>query len=162
MRFLTIAFLIAAFAVSASAQTVKPGLGVGVMENGQKPSVDDAVPDENGIKRAVVMEGLDKITGRTMEFLVPLGVPVQFYKLIIVARACHTRPPEEVPETSAFLEIDQTDPETGTQRAFTGWMFASSPAIHALEHPVYDVWVIDCKTNEPKPEAPAAPEPSNP
>ncbi|MBI1239672.1 MAG: DUF2155 domain-containing protein [Alphaproteobacteria bacterium] len=102
-----------------------------------------------GVRRAVVMQGLDKITGRTSEFLAPIGVPVSFFRLSITARACKERPPEETPETAAFLEIVENTLDGSLEREFSGWMFASSPALNALENPVYDVWVVSCKTDAP-------------
>lgn len=93
-----------------------------------------------------VLRGLDKITARVSTFEVPVGGTARFGTLAIKLDACNKRPPEETPETTAFLEIDEIHPEDGTRkRLFTGWMFASSPALSALEHPVYDIWVIDCK-----------------
>jgi hypothetical protein len=92
-----------------------------------------------------VLQGLDKITARVSTFEAPLGQPVRFGSLEIVARACDKKPPEETPESTAFLEIVDVRPDSPSVALFKGWMFASSPAISALEHPVYDVWVIDCK-----------------
>lgn len=122
-------------------------------------SVADAMPDSHGVKRMVVLRGLDKVTGRAIDVDAPAGVPVRFGSLIITARFCYTVPPEEPPETTAFLQIDEAG-KTGEpgKRMFSGWMFASTPALNALEHPVYDVWVITCKTDEPA--APPAPAPS--
>lgn len=113
-----------------------------------------------------VLQGLDKITARISTFEAPLDQPVRFGSLEITARACDKKPPEETPETTAFLEIVDVRPDMPEIALFTGWMFASSPAISALEHPVYDVWVIDCRKAaeaaaedvpelpEPKPDAP--------
>ena len=96
---------------------------------------------------SVVLRGLDKITARVTTFNLPLGRIVKFGTLKIIARTCHKRPPEDPPEISAFLEIDEEISGKGNFRPlFTGWMFASSPALSALEHSVYDVWVIDCST----------------
>jgi hypothetical protein len=94
-----------------------------------------------------VLQGLDKTTARISTIEAPLGQSVRFGGLRIVVRACVKRPPEEPPETSAFLEIDEVRPgdESKPQRLFSGWMFKSSPALSALEHPVYDVGVLDCK-----------------
>jgi hypothetical protein len=92
-----------------------------------------------------VLQGLDKITARISTFEAPLGQPVRFGSLEIVARACDKKPPEETPESTAFLEIVDDRPDSPAVEIFKGWMFASSPAISAVEHPVYDVWVIDCK-----------------
>ena len=94
---------------------------------------------------AAVLQGLDKITARISTFDAPLNQSVRFGSLEIVPRSCHKTPPEEPPERAAFLEITDVRPDSEPVALFTGWMFASSPALSALEHPVYDVWVIDCK-----------------
>jgi len=91
-----------------------------------------------------VLQGLDKVTARISTFEAPFDVPVRFGSLVIEARACHKAPPTEPPESTAFLEIDETFEAARPRDLFTGWMFASSPAVSALEHPVYDVWVVDC------------------
>ncbi|GAB4237268.1 MAG: hypothetical protein Tsb0032_42030 [Kiloniellaceae bacterium] len=92
-----------------------------------------------------VLQGLDKITARISTFEAPLDQPVRFGSLQIIARACDKHPPEEPPESTAFLEIVDIRPDSPAVELFTGWMFASSPAVSAVEHPVYDVWVVDCK-----------------
>lgn len=92
-----------------------------------------------------VLQGLDKVVGRVMTIEAPIGVPVRFGTLQIVAATCRKRPPEEPPESAAYLEITETRPGEASQTRFKGWMFASSPALSAMEHPVYDVWVLDCK-----------------
>ncbi len=105
--------------------------------------------------RAVVLRGLDKITARITTFDAPIDMTVPFGTLRITPRVCNKRPPEETPEVAAFLEIvDQRPGEIEQIPLFSGWMFASSPALSALEHPVYDVWVIDCKTSSADSEAP--------
>ena len=98
---------------------------------------------------AAVLQALDKVTGRVRVIEAPIGAPMRFEALEITARACRKRPPEETPETVAFLEIDDARPGQPPRRVFTGWMFASSPAVSALEHPVYDIGVIDCKIARP-------------
>ncbi len=109
----------------------------------------DAQPDKNGVKRMAILRGLDKISGRAIDISAPAGVPVRFGSLIINARYCYTVPPEEPPETAAFLQIDGVQGNEDPMRLFSGWMFASTPALNGLEHPVYDVWVITCKTDTP-------------
>ena len=96
-----------------------------------------------------VLQGLDKVTARVSPVRAALGIPTYFGSLEIIARSCRETPPTEPPESAAFLEIrelppasDQGAPPTDL---FTGWMFASSPAVSPLEHPVYDVWVVDCE-----------------
>lgn len=95
-------------------------------------------------RMAVVLQGLDKVTARISEFTAELGVPVSFGTLEITAQACHKKPPEEPPESTAFLEIRERQRGEPVNLLFSGWMFASTPGLSALEHPVYDVWVLDC------------------
>lgn len=92
-----------------------------------------------------VLQGLDKITARISTFEAPVDETVTFGSLEIIARTCQETPPEEAPESAAFLEIDDQRPDGPRERVFQGWMFASSPALSAMEHPVYDVWVVDCR-----------------
>jgi hypothetical protein len=93
----------------------------------------------------VVLRGLDKITAHISTFDAPIGQTVKFGALQITARSCDKRPPEEPPESAAFLEIVEAREGEAPQRLFSGWMFASSPALSALENPIYDLWVLDCK-----------------
>jgi hypothetical protein len=95
--------------------------------------------------KIVVLRGLDKITAHISTFEVPIGKTVKFGALEITARSCDKRPPEEVPESAAFLEVVEAREGEAPQRLFSGWMFASSPALSALENPIYDLWVLDCK-----------------
>jgi hypothetical protein len=107
-----------------------------------------------------VLQGLDKTTARVSTVEAPLGKPVRFGTLVITARACDKKPPEEPPNTTAFLEIDearaQGQASTDVRHLFSGWMFAQSPALATLEHPVYDVTVLDCKTETGSSAKPAA------
>jgi len=102
-------------------------------------------PVETIPRQIAVLQGLDKITARISTFEVMLDEPVTFNSLEIVVRACEVTPPEAAPEAAAFLEIDEMQPDRPRERLFTGWMFASSPALSALEHPVYDIWVKGCR-----------------
>jgi hypothetical protein len=108
--------------------------------------------------------GLDKITGRITNFDVYIDETVQFGALQITPRVCYTRPPTETQRTSVFLEVEQVSLKGGTQRIFTGWMFADSPALNSIDHPVYDIWLVDCKqqSDVPPPNAatPAAEQPA--
>ena len=92
-----------------------------------------------------VLQGLDKITARVSDIAAPVGKTVQFGTLAITVRACEKNPPEDKPEDAAFLEIDEVRPGEDNIRRFSGWMFAQSPALSSLEHPVYDVILLDCK-----------------
>jgi len=106
-----------------------------------------------------VLQGLDKITARISTIKVAVGETVNFGSLQITLRACDKKPPEETPESAAFLQIvEQKQGEQPVTR-FSGWMFASSPALSAMEHPVYDLWVLDCENKgDAQPEQAPTPE----
>lgn len=100
-------------------------------------------------KETLLLRGLDKITGRAFDIVAPLGVPVRFATLTVTARYCYSTPPSETPETAAFVQIDDTRQDQQKQRVFSGWMYASSPGLNGMQHPLYDVWAIFCRTNMP-------------
>ncbi len=105
-------------------------------------------------KPLAVLQGLNKVTARVSEIEAPVDRPVTFGTLEITVRACHKAPPEETPESAAFVEIRDVKPGEDVVELFSGWMFASSPALSALEHAVYDIWVLDCQ-DEPPSAAPS-------
>jgi hypothetical protein len=92
-----------------------------------------------------VFAGLDKITGRIISFEVAVDETVQFGALQLTPRVCYSRPPTESPNTNSFVEVDEVTLDNKYRRIFSGWMFASSPGLHGIEHAVYDVWLTDCK-----------------
>ena len=98
-----------------------------------------------------MLRGLDKVTGHARDFSAPIGRAVRFGTLEIVARSCSKRPAEETPEVTIYVQVYDHPPgrtkneQTTRTEVFAGWLFASSPGISALEHPVYDVWAIDCR-----------------
>jgi hypothetical protein len=111
-----------------------------------------------------VFAGLDKTTGRIINFDVSIDETVQFGALQVTPRVCNTRPQTEAPQTTSFVEVDESIVKTEAvrdakgnarresksdkpeaKRIFSGWMFAASPGLHGVEHPVYDVWLTDCK-----------------
>lgn len=96
----------------------------------------------------VVFGNLDKVTGRVDTMSHPIGVPERFGTLEIVTRACFARPPEEPPENAAFVEIFDIPDKGEKKKVFGGWMFGSSPALSALDHPVYDLWVLRCESSK--------------
>jgi hypothetical protein len=96
-----------------------------------------------------IFAALDKVTGRISHLEIPINQTVQFGALKVTPRVCNTRPPTEAPHTSSFVEVDEIKLNGEVERIFTGWMFADSPGLHAVEHPVFDVWLTNCKTNEP-------------
>jgi hypothetical protein len=113
------------------------------------------------VNTIAVFSGLDKITGRIISFDVNINETVQFGALQVVPRACYTRPPTETPNTNSFAEVSEVTLQGEVRRIFTGWMFASSPGLHAVEHPIYDIWLTDCKGAPPKvAEVPPEPAPA--
>ncbi|MCW2273835.1 DUF2155 domain-containing protein [Rhodoblastus acidophilus] len=112
-----------------------------------------------------VFAGLDKITGRIISFDVAIDETVQFGTLQITPRVCLTRPQTENPLTEGFVEVDDVESAKTAKRIFSGWMFAASPGLHGVEHPVYDIWLKDCKGGKdviasPAPGTPAATPPN--
>ena len=97
-----------------------------------------------------VFAALDKVTARISPLEIRIGETVRFGALTVTPRVCYTRPPTEPPLTSVFVEVDEIQLSGERQRIFTGWMFAQSPGLHAVEHPVFDVWLTNCKTSEPE------------
>ena len=89
--------------------------------------------------------GLDKITGRIINFDEDIGETVQFGALRVKTSACYTRPSTEAANTDAFVEVDEITLQGEVKRIFSGWMYAASPGLHGVEHPVYDIWLTDCK-----------------
>ena len=92
-----------------------------------------------------VFSGIDKITGRIISFDVYVDETVQFGALQVTPRVCYSRPITEKQKTTSFLEVDEITLDRKIRRIFTGWMFADSPGLNAVEHPVYDIWLTDCK-----------------
>ena len=111
--------------------------------------------------------GLDKITGRIINFDEDIGETVQFGALRVKTSACYTRPSTEAANTDAFVEVDEITLQGEVKRIFSGWMYAASPGLHGVEHPVYDIWLTDCKgpdqtivSAQPDPPKPATPPPA--
>jgi hypothetical protein len=121
-----------------------------------RPVAGDTISEPTAL-----LQGLDKTTARVSEFEAPIGKPVRFGDLSIVVRDCERNTPEERPENAAFLEIYELRPDEQQVRLFSGWMFSSSPALSTLEHPIYDVNVLECKgaalLAEPPPSPPNTP-----
>jgi hypothetical protein len=92
-----------------------------------------------------VFNGLDKITGRIISFEVAINETVQFGALQITPRVCYSRPPTDAPQTDAFAQVDEIDELKQMKRIFSGWMFADSPGLHGVEHPIFDIWLTACK-----------------
>src|SRR3984957_9952902 len=120
-------------------------------------------PAQKIVNKKASFSGLDKITGRIINFDEDIGEPVQFGALRVKTDACYTRPATEAANTDAFVEVDEITLQGEVKRIFSGWMFAASPGLHGIEHPIYDIWLTDCKapdatvvsvqTDAPKPAA---------
>jgi hypothetical protein len=102
-------------------------------------------PPQKIVNKKASFSGLDKITGRIINFDEDIGETVQFGALRVKTDACYTRPATEAANTDAFVEVDEITLQGEVKRIFSGWMFAASPGLHGVEHPVYDVWLVDCK-----------------
>ncbi|WGF86960.1 DUF2155 domain-containing protein [Marinivivus vitaminiproducens] len=100
-------------------------------------------------KPGVRLQGLDRVTARISTIDAAIDAPVTFGALQITVRSCMATPPTEPPESAAFLQIDEVVEDQAPRRVFSGWMFASSPSASAMEHPVYDVWVLTCLDEAP-------------
>ncbi len=129
------------------------------------PPPDDTIVTEPPTQKIengrAVFSGLDKITGRIISFDAAVGETVQFGALQVTARVCYTRPPTEATNTDAFVEVDEVTLQGEIKRIFNGWMFVASPGLHGVEHPIYDVWLMDCASPAPtKVAEPAVPPPS--
>ncbi len=124
-------------------------------------------PAQKIVNKKASFSGLDKITGRIINFDEDIGETVQFGALRVKTDACYTRPATEAANTDAFVEVDEITLQGEVKRIFSGWMFAASPGLHGVEHPIYDIWLTDCKVPDttvvnaapPEPPKPAAPPP---
>jgi hypothetical protein len=105
-------------------------------------------PAQKIVNKKASFQGLDKITGRIINFDADIGETVQFGALRVKTDACYTRPATEAANTDAFVEVDEITLQGEVKRIFSGWMFAASPGLHGVEHPIYDVWLSDCKNPE--------------
>jgi hypothetical protein len=102
-------------------------------------------PAQKIVNKKASFSGLDKITGRIINFDEDIGETVQFGALRVKTDACYTRPATEAANTDAFVEVDEITLQGEVKRIFSGWMFAASPGLHGVEHPIYDIWLTDCK-----------------
>jgi hypothetical protein len=132
-------------------QPPRPGQAAQPADTAAPPTdeVVTAPPAQKIVNPTAVFSGLDKITGRITSFEVAINETVQFGALQVTPRACYTRPPTETQNTDAFVAVDEVTLQGEVKRIFTGWMFAASPGLHAVEHPIYDVWLTDCKGGSP-------------
>lgn len=128
---------------------VLPNLPAGVPQPAAAAGTQAPPPALQG-GTVLTMRGLDKITGRPTSITAQIAKPIKFATLTITARFCYSTPQSETPETAAFVQIEDHRPDQPARRIFSGWMYASSPGLNGVEHPLYDVWVISCN-NAPAP-----------
>ncbi len=119
-------------------------------QNGDQQTVEPDITTTSPVEgrkanKVAEFSGLDKITGRIISFDVYVNETVQFGALQVTPRVCYSRPASETPKTTSFIEVDEITLDRKIRRIFTGWMFADSPGLNAVEHPVYDVWLKACK-----------------
>jgi len=148
----------------------KGGAGVPPQSPAAPQPGDEVVtepPATKIVNKKASFSGLDKITGRIINFDEDIGETVQFGALRVKTSACYTRPATEAANTDAFVEVDEITLQGEVKRIFSGWMYAASPGLHGVEHPIYDIWLKDCKvpdttivtaapTELPKPAPPPA------
>ncbi|QOZ25675.1 DUF2155 domain-containing protein [Bradyrhizobium sp. CCBAU 51753] len=152
----------------------RPPPAKGAPQQPQQPAAlqpgDEVVQEPPSTKitnKKASFSGLDKITGRIINFDEDIGETVQFGALRVKTDACYTRPSTEAANTDAFVEVDEITLQGEVKRIFSGWMFAASPGLHGVEHPIYDIWLTDCKGPDQTivtaaPDPPKAPTPPPP
>lgn len=119
-----------------------PGLGAlaAVLALGMAP----AAADDKIENRVAIFSALDKVTATIRKLEVPIGETAEFGALKVTPRVCYSRPPTMQPKTTSFVEVEEIQLDGAQTRIFSGWMFAQSPGLNAVEHPVFDVWLTDC------------------
>ncbi|HEX6867006.1 MAG TPA: DUF2155 domain-containing protein [Caulobacteraceae bacterium] len=124
----------------------------------EKEPEKPAEPLKRARAQAAILQALDKVTAETIRFEAPIGQPVRYKSLVFTVRACETSAPDELtPESTAYVVVDSEPRQQPGRRKrpsrqiFRGWMYASTPSINPLEHPVYDAWLIACRTAAPSP-----------
>ena len=136
-----------------------PETGLPIEPEAGLPAPIEVEPPKNRVGEQIMLRTLDKVTANTKDFIVNVGDSLNFGTLRIDVKHCEAKPPEAIPETFAFLQIFEPPRLSAKQRArltqapepekiFSGWMLASKPAVSALDHSVYDVWVVGCKGGE--------------
>jgi hypothetical protein len=159
-------------AVAPPAGNALPGVAPGQRQQKGVPQTpatlqpgDEVVsepPAQKIVNKKASFSGLDKITGRIINFDEDIGETVQFGALRVKTDACYTRPATEAANTDAFVEVDEITLQGEVKRIFSGWMYAASPGLHGVEHPIYDIWLTDCKVPDVTIVSAAPPEPPKP
>ena len=124
---------------------MRPTLACGALAALSALTAPDSALADKISNPIAVFDGLDKITGRIISFEVAINETVQFGALQITPRVCYSRPPTDPPQTDAFAQVDEIDEQKKVKRIFSGWMFADSPGLNGIEHPIFDIWLTACK-----------------
>lgn len=149
--------LLAALSFALAAPAFAQNPGASTLDPQPKAAKPEVIKPTPRIANPVaVFNGLDKITGRITEFDAGLEKSVTFGALKVTPHVCYTRPPTEAPNTTSYVDVEETTLANEKRKIFSGWMFASSPGLSGVEHPIYDVWLVDCKGGA-RPEAPQGP-----
>ena len=145
-----IAAMLAGLTVTSVAAQENMQSDTGVERQEMAPPKDPRISNQ-----VVVFSGIDKITGRIITFDVYINETLQFGALQVTPRVCYSRDETQPPKTTTFVEVDEITLDRKIRRIFTGWMFADSPGLNAVDHAVYDVWLKDCATESdvPPPES---------
>lgn len=125
---------------------ILPLAAIGLMTALTGPAAADKIAN-----KVAVFTGLDKITGRTIDFDIYVDETVRFGTLQVTPKVCYSRPTTEAAETDGYINVDEITLDNQIKRIFSGWMFAASPGLNAVEHPVYDVWLIGCRMDSTVP-----------
>jgi hypothetical protein len=161
LTFVVLLLPVTALAQGAPAPANTPDAAAPPAASAQAPD-QPAAPQQSPVPQqpqggtTLLLRGLEKITGRPTNIVAPIGKPVKFNTLTITVRYCYSTPQSETPETAAFVQIDDHRPDQSEQRIFSGWMYASSPSLNGVQHPLYDVWVLSCNNNASAPGVTAA------
>jgi hypothetical protein len=134
---------------------VRLGLAAMALACASGPAAPGTAMAEMIREPTAIIQGLDKVAARVSQFEAPVGRAVHYGKLLVLVRDCERNAPEDRPENAAFVEVYEERPGEAKERLFAGWMFSSSPALSALEHPVYDVTLLECKGAAASAPAPA-------
>lgn len=135
---------------------VRVGVGCGLLVLTSTAFAQTPMPEDWRQQDVAVLQGLDKVTARISRFEVPIGRTVRFGTFNIRVETCQDLPPTLPPESAAFVHVEDQPPDETPRELFSGWMFASSPGLNAVEHPVYDVWVASCKNASTEGQSSAA------
>lgn len=150
---MTVVFPGASRAVSFAASGAAVMLSLAVCSGASAQRIENKV---------AVFAALDKVTARISKVEAHLGETVKFGSLKFTPRVCYSRPATEQPKTTSFVDVDEVLLNGQEKRLFSGWMFAESPGLHAVEHPVFDIWLTDCKEPAQAVQAPASGKPDEP